>query len=218
MKNLIITVVVSLIFFGCTNSLEHLDLTTQSCGNDGFQGLTLDEFKAGVAKYGHTRANVISQSESARINAVGFQDARSCWYSLDTLKKFICLIEKYSSELNLPPSQLGIRFFYAAYPNNKIMYGQNYGNKHTLFMVPTYNLSNENRDFDPRYSALNKSDSIVGILNLPSTTRLFILDATSTNPISSQDLLKNQGQLCPPTCPSSLTTELNSIDLTNWNF
>jgi len=207
-----------LIALTCCSKGPDIVESDATCTNDGFRGLTAKEFTSGVAKYKYTRADLINPLESTRTHTEAFQDARTCWYSLDTLKKYICLIEKYSSDINLPSSRLGIRFFYAVYPNTMNVGGQNYGNHHTLFMVPTYSNGNENLNFDPRYSAQNRSDSIPSILNLPASTQLFILDAAAISQSSErQYLLKNQGQICPPACPGTVATELNNIDRSPWN-
>ena len=84
------------------------------------------------------------------VNGV-FEDARSCWYSLSRLKRMICLIE---NKAKLDPSitgELGIRFYYATYPDAtqqavrtpvgsppiSIDTKADVSWHHTLFMVPT---------------------------------------------------------------------------------
>lgn len=70
-------------------------------------------------------------------------DATSIWFSLDVLKRFI---EKTESSMRFSPykSSLGIRIYYAKYPENVGDYPSIAGllgvaNKHTVFMVPTFN-------------------------------------------------------------------------------
>jgi hypothetical protein len=76
-------------------------------------------------------------------------DARCIWFSLETLKQFICTIETNNAKLNIPAEDLGIRFYYAAYPMNYVDVKKQ--NRHTLFMVPTYkNGTGAEVDFDPR--------------------------------------------------------------------
>jgi hypothetical protein len=90
-------------------------------------------------------------------NASYTEDAKSIWFSLETLKKFIWNIEKSKCQgCNLT---LGIRIYYAKYPDTNYMMNKlavvnpQYSFHHTLFMVPTYFKTEVNRnvDFDPRF-------------------------------------------------------------------
>jgi len=184
------------------------------CDKDSFYGLTKAEFDSGVAKYQRERQTTINKKY--KIN-----DALSCWYSLDTLKKFICLIEKYSKVLKVPPGQLGIRFHYAAYPDERrIRFDSNYAKLHTLFMVPTYADSGTNFDFDPRPRDFGPATQIKpGALRgyrtdyLSGNNPVFALSTQTSNSGPRPKVLnafgvlvdpgmdQNQGQLCPPTCP-----------------
>jgi hypothetical protein len=181
------------------------------CDTDAFYGLTAEDYREGLQRYRRERADVIDDSVLKGIKS----DARSCWYSIDTLKKFICLMEKYASRLHIPADSLGIRFHYAVYPG---VFPQNpeYSRLHTIFMVATCRSNEVNRDFDPRYL-----DSLYGpqppgldsLLQagdprfLPPGVRLFELDYVSANhsdATGTSVMAKNQGQLCPnyPNCPT----------------
>lgn len=177
------------------------------CSSDAFYGLQLDDCMIDIARYRKTHWNAINDNPYMQ-TALGknkpMKDARACWYSLDTLKKFICLIENYSlkNRYSYTSKDLGIRFYYAVYPD-PLEGNPEYKSHHTLFMVPTLN----EVDFDPRYSFLHGADpknqpldSI--ILNDPSEQPL-ILDWTTSNNFQTGftgTMAKNQGNLCPPTC------------------
>jgi hypothetical protein len=92
-------------------------------------------------------------------------DARSIWFSIAKLKKFIADIEDQTSRQGCRADTfgLGIRFYYSAYPDSTAWnkYSNyfaehnipaNYGGLHTVLMVPTlWNPSDSfNYDFDPR--------------------------------------------------------------------
>lgn len=84
-------------------------------------------------------------------------DARSAWFSLDSLKKFIWHIEKATCELKEGDvSGLGIRFYFAEYPDAETMKklrglenaDPELAGKHTLFLVPTLQNEDGHVDFD----------------------------------------------------------------------
>ncbi len=94
---------------------------------------------------------------------MGIDDAHSIHFDLATLKKFIADIETLASANNpeTNPEDLGIRFYYAAYPKvanwdvmNGMPIGTEYAEKHTLVMIPTIKRRDENGemlsyDFNP---------------------------------------------------------------------
>jgi hypothetical protein len=87
-------------------------------------------------------------------------DSRSIWFSSKKIKEFMNDME--SESLAHGDSLSGIRFYYIKYPEKKIWDGykyfvasdlpQNYQNRHSLILVPTY-YNTETKfqtDFDPR--------------------------------------------------------------------
>ncbi len=214
-------VLISIIMFmACNTSSSLTSSSTASkscvdCTNDAFYGLTVDDFVKGVARYRKTHWDKINSDPYMLTEQKGMQDARACWYSVDTLKKFICLIEKYSKSLGLPADKLGIRFYYATYPY-KGVWKPEYISHHTLFMVPTYSDErDDNIDFDPRYNVKTKKKlqplSQIGKDNF--STQLLVLDGTTSN--AAHVTAKNQGQLCPPTCPrvtGNIATTTNMME------
>jgi hypothetical protein len=88
----------------------------------------------------------------------GTEDANRIWFSLETLKNFIWKIEEEACKhACIRPMNLGVRIYYAKYPDNMNnpelnTLPANYAKHHTLFMVPTYqDISNNETqwDFDP---------------------------------------------------------------------
>ncbi len=195
--------------------------TCTDCTEDDFHGLSSEELMDGVSRYGTTHADIIDRQRYPLEHNI--KDARACWFAVDTLKKFICIIEKYSRKLKIPAKDLGIRFYYAVYPDSsaKHLWNRKYASQHTLFMVPTYNDKKKNFDidFDPRFSCDEKARLHLGpddpytirdIAELcrrkPGQNGLTII--TAPDQLSSQ----NQGQMCPPTCPLSTTALLEAAD------
>ncbi|MET3038307.1 hypothetical protein ABXT08_19645 [Chryseobacterium sp. NRRL B-14859] len=111
--------------------------------------------------------NLVDNYRQNHMNAIksnlGIEDAHSIWFDLPKLKKFISVIEEEAGKINPETSEedLGIRFYYAAYPKAEdwdIMathpVDKEYAEKHTLVMVPTLKRRNEtgeelHYDFNP---------------------------------------------------------------------
>jgi hypothetical protein len=198
-----------------------------SCVVDDLQRETVQEFSDVVARYRTTHHQLFNQFAKGVLDSSphpntgthvgqGFQDARSCWFGLDRLKKFICLMEKYSQQLNIPSSQLGIRFYYGVYPTN---YSRdiNLSDKHTLFLTATQGATNpgQHEDFDPYISVTRGSViSLASLINggIPATSEIFVQSARPANQTPPNNTL-NQGDLCPP--GSGCLPTLQAIDLSN---
>ncbi|WP_411811321.1 hypothetical protein ACLB9Y_15295 [Chryseobacterium scophthalmum] len=79
-------------------------------------------------------------------------DAHSVWFDLPTLKSFIAEIETQAQIINpnVQNDDLGIRFYYAAYPETTVQpTPSNYAKRHTLVMIPTKKEQDLNYDFNP---------------------------------------------------------------------
>lgn len=164
-------------------------------------------------------------------------DARSIWFSLETIKQFICTIEKNNARLSHPATDLGIRFYYAVYEDTFHLAAKK--NQHTLFMVPTYKNGNGSEvDFDPRdtyirqvvspseYKGafLNKMVTVPELLSSNFIARrMLILSEAQPSPnmpstylvqqsggVGGATFSKNNGELCPTNCPNPST--LKEID------
>lgn len=119
-----------------------------------------------------------------------FNDARTCWFSLERLKKFICMIETNTTGKLPASSKLGIRFYYAAYPDT--ISTEKYKFHHTLFLTPTFSQGNINQDYEPRLSTKN---NIVLLKSLMNTSSPFFKKPAM---ILGDNKIMNQGELCPP--------------------
>jgi hypothetical protein len=131
---------------------------------------------------------------------LGIQDAHSIHFNLSTLKKFISDIETETQKTNPNTSEkdLGIRFYYAAYPKadqwdmmQNTPIGPEYAERHTLVMVPTMRMADENGeylnyDFNP-LSASEKGE--------------FMAMAAKKGTNTGDSLAQNHGSLSPPSDP-----------------
>lgn len=171
-------------------TLVHPFNSCYDCSDDAFFGLTKKELLDGISRYEKTHWELINNDKKRP--PVG-PDSRACWYSLDTLKKFICLIENYASGFKIPSSELGIDFYYAVYGNKESIWEPSYKSLMTLFMVPTY----KRLDFDPRSSLL--LNGIQTFDSISDASEPLVLDGSTANS-DIPGLAKNQGQLCPPRC------------------
>lgn len=73
-------------------------------------------------------------------NNLNMNDAHSIWFRIDIIKEFIEQIEHDAKLIDPQCSDkdLGIRFYYAAYPENPTEpIPQDYAKRHTLVMIPT---------------------------------------------------------------------------------
>lgn len=141
------------------------------------------------------------QNHLTAINdALGIEDAHSIWFDLPKLKSFIALIEKEASKINpeCTEEDLGIRFYYAAYPkveNWDIMEShpvpQEYSERHTLVMIPTLKKeSEEGEKLDYDFNSL--------------TQKNLALSARGVAPKDDDgDMGENQGTLTPPGNPKT---------------
>ena len=182
-----------------TNSL------TQKFSTLGVSQLPINLITEMVNNY---RNNQLASIESSTINSIT-KDAHSIWFELDTLKKFIYNIEQGVINNKRPNSKLGIRMYYAAYPENLSAYPvlkdllndplkKQYGKLHTLVMLPTINISGGNYDFNPidinSYIGLSKMknqtiEKSAANKNLQKTIALTAFSAVQA---------LNHGQLIPP--------------------
>lgn len=134
-------------------------------------------------------------------NNSGQEDARSIWFSLETLKKFIWQIEASNCNKGCNDS-LGVRIYYARYPEAKdpiwktfnLQPAGKYANHHTVFMVPTFweQKSNLHYDFDPSLKVCHSPFDTA--ISAKPTLLLFGFAGGATEPGDAQ----NHGNLIPP--------------------
>lgn len=113
------------------------------------------------------------------------QDARSVWFSLADIKKFICDFEKVADE-----SQLGVRIYYGEYSAdmvNSFNVDPQCVGLHTVLMVPTLlGADGYNHDFDPVTKSSDFSQS----------TTVYAM---------------NHGTMAPPPFTSSTNTQVKNV-------
>jgi hypothetical protein len=187
------------------------------CTVDDLHGETDEEFAIVTARYRTTHQelfnkfakgildNSVYPNTGTKIGTDSFQDARSCWFSADTLKKFICLMEKYAAKIGVPPSRLGLRFYYAVYPTDYDR-DQKFSDRHTLYITATEDKYNTGiyEDFDPRMSAATGKLHTLSSLIQDSIPQSFF--SIGGRPQVSM----NEGDLCPP--GKGCRSTINAID------
>ena len=186
--------------------------------------LTTKMIKSMVMKYSGAQLNAIQNDTTLAVP----KDARSIWFDLETLKQFMYQIE-HNAENHFAESnnkKLGVRIYYAAYPENAKMremqgdqtdpnfsYNPAYEKLHTLVMIPTISgvgADKENYDFNPL-----DAGTYNGYVNMPKGGKYYTDDdyigislGTSSNPASTNASqigtsnngvsARNHGHLCPP--------------------
>lgn len=188
---------------------------TKCCTYDDLTGETFGDFKDVVKRYKDNSWTAINNNMnqvliSRGIPNASFNDARCIWFSMDSIKQFICTIEKYSGQLNLTTENLGIRLYYGQYPDTH----PHYADQHTIFMIPTYSTSQagEAIDFNPRENVQNgwgtRSSKEIrslgqGYASSPGASHPILALSASQN---IDPTIRNSGELCPPKCPPGNST------------
>jgi len=233
--------VLSLFLTKCNDKKPDTGPSLTSCNDvKGVTGMDATFFLKGLARYRALQLSASNDKIRPHTNE-NFQDSRSCWYSLDTLKKFMCLIERYARmdpDFDPSTSDLGIRFYYATYPATeqqtmllKIdsatppkVIPVSVGLHHTLFMVPTHHDKESDLDLDVFQPMTVRGSEIVAPDNKISPATLYHPDWQVMMKSASSRLLimgqtigfpssKNQGSACPPNCPTDAATTLSRVDL-----
>lgn len=230
-------------------SRNHVTIEGDDCfpySDDAFLEVEMEEFLTDLSRYYTKHAKVIRQTmpkkeveaslshwaniknkdkRKKKEKFIAREPSRMFIYSIDTLKKFIGLIEKYGKMADIDRSELGIRFYYGVYPREKTIAGEDYGSLHTLFMVPNHWNSSDNQFYDIEIRKLARTIKDMNDKSIPidedtlntlvknhyfmelykKNPRMsaFMLDASTvryTGP--SPVTIINQGQLCPPNCPT----------------
>lgn len=120
--------------------------------------LAVDLIQDLVDNYRNNQLNCINQN-------IKIDDAHSVWFDLPALKNFIAEIEAQAQivDPNVQSNDLGIRFYYAAYPENPAQpIPSSYAKRHTLVMIPTKEEEGLNYDFNP-FQEEGKALSVTGV-------------------------------------------------------
>ena len=192
--------------------VNHDSLPCKACGDysnlSAFQGLPVNLLLDMTDRY---RKN-ISIPTSLIFKGTNQQDAHSVWLDLDSLKRFIWEIESRSCAVKCKESsnvKLGLRIYYGRYPGTGTNAGTNtdlsvlseeYENRHTVFMVPTYSF-NGNEPAD--YNAFDTFD-----IKKCTYPEIFAGDTVLvlSGGLTGRQTAHNHGGLCPPLCPSVAAT------------
>lgn len=93
-------------------------------------------------------------------NSMEVGDAHAIWFDIETLKKFIYHLEMNAKSNNkgIKSEHLGLRIYYASYPGEDEWtrypdlsnVTQTYGKRHTLVMIPTIRVGDNDMDFNPK--------------------------------------------------------------------
>ncbi|MDQ0784428.1 hypothetical protein [Chryseobacterium sp. W4I1] len=156
--------------------------------NSGKNTITIELVQNLINNYRNNQMQVVNKE-------LGFTDAHAIWFDLPKLKKFIACIESEAQHVNPGVSEedLGIRFYYAAYPKAEdwaIMEShpveKEYAERHTLVMVPTLKKEDEtgeflNYDFSPL-----EGKSVLAMAGKKS------------HPTKPETIAENHGTLSPP--------------------
>lgn len=134
-------------------------------------------------------------------------DAESIWFDLETLKSFIEQIEFNAKSNNAKSSELGIRFYYASYPEKAELknykdlkdISENYCKLHTLVAVLTINRNGVDHDFDP-INPLTYSKSLKEIEDYknPQTKITGMHAADDSKTKNTTMAARNHGSVIPP--------------------
>jgi hypothetical protein len=143
---------------------------------------------------------------NSKTMADSVDDSRAIWFSLERLKGFITEIEKATCGKKCDSLKLGIRMYYARYPNPSNYkidlknVPDSFENRHTIFMVPTYDSAYHHVDFDPRY--FNKTScwptSLISAFDaVPQQKTQSGVNMFGFSPTVDQQSM-NHGDLIPP--------------------
>jgi hypothetical protein len=166
-------------------------------------------------KYKDGQLSEINDGTISRFTTID-SDSRAVWLDLETLKAFVYHIESKAKDHPTKPAQskdLGIRIYYASYPDAPQSYDDlngvrgsyilpvNYHDRHSIVMIPTIRRGVEEVDFNPLdndtyYDAFNPAFYAPG-----SPTPILAL---SSIPGTGSTGALNHGNLYPPLGDSGL--------------
>ncbi|MBS1772864.1 MAG: hypothetical protein JST82_08385 [Bacteroidetes bacterium] len=200
------------------NNANKTTTTASNCypavtATSGFQGLNALLVYRMAKEYRLRQLSAINSAYYAT-TSVGATptdgDARSVWFDMETIKRFIYTVETTTCNRcgNNSNPRLGIRVYYGTYPdttdtiwNTSAMAGvdRSFAGKHTVMFVPTYfdSASNANVDFDPQFVTGNCD--FTAIQSFYETMKTATLSTTEFTILSSMNgMAQNHGDMIPP--------------------
>jgi hypothetical protein len=208
-----------LIFITCKSTMNTEDpAVCMKYDKKSIPTLEVDFVNSIIKNYRNNQLKVINGTENNSDKKTFFSnsDANSIWFDLEKLKNYIYHIENQAQKNGKNSKELGIRFYYAAYPNkenwnqykdlNDFNFKDIYENKHTLVLIPTINLKGKNTDFNP----LDKNSYKEGLkfannsnsqkFKIKSSNESFST-SNETNQEDTKIMSLNHGSLIPPPYP-----------------
>jgi hypothetical protein len=184
----------------------------------GMNWVKLTDVVKMVREYGKNQASSIDSLMRNKLNTRTFRDSRFITWPLDTIKKYISIIEKQTMTVPLVNDNgrvikrcdLGIKFYYSAYPGlvKGMDMEKTYKGRHTLVMVPTYLRASDSiyAEFSPFYFVGNKPMKFKDILDMESSSTKGdnkprgnkVAAAFLMMQADDGDVGKNHGTICPP--------------------
>jgi|GEM_PF-2534485 len=204
-KILIVLVLITAAFIGCRTHLDQepkpVCPTCKDYTNESFDGLSV----TAAAQLSNLYAAHHYPNYTINGNA---DDARAIWFSLDKMKKFIAKIEEAMCKCD-SARDLGIRIYFGEYPDAPGMQSSasfnmldvNMAQRHTLFMVPTYNYNNVDYDFDPWHLGRGGCNKPTTICEWFGTDSSYINNNMLALAPDESTGNQNHGNMCPPLCP-----------------
>jgi hypothetical protein len=181
-SNLVTLALLGIMWLNACSTTDPCPATScYSVDTNHLEGVTLDYAKSLVNHYREKQWTALRGG-----NTQNEIDARSAWFSLDTLKRFIHEIEQSACSSCGDSLRLGVRIYYGTYPETNqwvpaTMAGVNpkYAGHHTLLMVPTYWEKQDlaNIDFDPRHASGSCIPS--DLRTIPGASAVGFLEPTS---------------------------------------
>src|SRR5437870_1588639 len=103
---LMLSTILFTLFLSCTtnpppNQQNTPGVTCTDCRETETYGHTMEEFLEVTREYRDKRWKLINKDLPSMTEKHDTADSRAIWFSLDSLKKFICTIEKYSEQLHI---------------------------------------------------------------------------------------------------------------------
>jgi len=217
LKHLSFVFFISFIVYGCNLSSGTVtSLNNTICSNyTEMSTLEVSLIRSMTQNYKDNQLSDINDGSHTPFT-IANGDTRAIWFDLETLKAFIHQIE-IKAKNNATPvhsKDLGIRIYYASYPdtaesyddlngvNGNFVLPSNYQEHHTLVMIPTMYRGTENVDFNPLEPATYQK-SISNIYSTNPSAQIPALTGTRSNSSNTRGA-QNHGGSYPPLGDSGL--------------
>lgn len=215
----VLTIVAFMFFAGCNGSEPAEPVAVVGATNCYPAATSGTQFNGLSALLAYKLAKNYKNNQLVAINNALFPgaangsdgDARSVWFDLETLKRFIYEIESQTcGKCNNSSKVLGVRIYYGAYPDSTAWSDSmwttalagvpsNYAGKHTVMLVPTYHnaATNAEIDFDPKH--VTTGCNFTNIESFYETMKEGQLANVTLTVLSGMSgTAQNHGQMIPP--------------------